>query len=476
LVHTDAVDDVVLESAENLMLCRPQIGIIKKETIRRRLCICTVTCRRHVRLAAEAVVLDMGLYSLPGTAIKPGTDHQKLLPSVAAAAATQSLDPSVKRDSGPAAVQQQQEGGQADGAAAAALAKSSAKGPQPTDALGCVRLYQVLAPKCVARALLFGNNLALKRGARCHDLPYFCAPAAASRSLLDMLLVDGGAVQGRVTRSFSTVSNWAGSRLWLRQKYRLPLVSRSVAGAAVVSASGRQAAGGSTNSPSLLGAQQGLWSGKHTGQVLLPISPPESRAQSGTMHGKQAAQTILEQQQLSSSLYAAANGFSSPAAGSVETPVAAAAGAGAVDGTGGTDSAHGSLQSATTSSSAWPVVSIPIRGLATLWSHHPSYTGASGAGVGGITFVFAAAVLPKALRVESSNIAGQVSTVVGTVVRQTLMAFAAAAAADGSGSGNAPARSAGSSSGCDVCGYMFRECAAEMKYLMAFHSPKVSAG
>jgi hypothetical protein len=442
-----------------------------------------------VQLAAEAVVLDMGLYSLPGTAIKPGADHLKLLPGIATTAATQPPDTADRRGSVPVAMQQQQQqqGGKADGAAAAVLANSSAKGPQPTDALGCVRLYQVLAPKCVARALLFGNNLALKRGARCHDLPYFCAPAAASRSLLDMLLVDGGAVHGRVTGSFSNISNWAGSRLWLRQKYRLPLVSRTVAGAAVVSASGRQAAGGSANSPSLLSAQQGFLLGRYSGQVLLSVSPPESRAQSGTMHGKQAAQTILEQQQHSTSLYAAANGLTSPTAadqtgvlsaatGAVEAPAAAAAApAGVGDGSGGTDSAHGSLQSATTSSSAWPVVSIPIRGLATLWSHHPSYeTGAPSAGVGGITFVFAAAVLPKALRVESSHIPGQVSAIVGTVVRQTLMAFAAAAAADGSGSGSATAGSgAGSSSGPGMCGYMFRECAAEMKYLLAFHSPKV---
>lgn len=49
----------------------------------------------------------------------------------------------------------------------------------------CLRLYQVLAPRLVDRAHLFGNRLSLKDGFRCHDLPYFCAPAAANRPTLD---------------------------------------------------------------------------------------------------------------------------------------------------------------------------------------------------------------------------------------------------------------------------------------------------
>jgi hypothetical protein len=76
-------------------------------------------------------------------------------------------------------------------------------------------------------------------------------------------------------------------------------------------------------------------------------------------------------------------------------------------------------------------------------------------------------VLPRSIKLESSSVSAQVSRIIGGVVRQTLMAFAAAAAADGSGASD------GSGGGGAMVGYLFRECVGEMKYLLAFHSPKV---
>jgi hypothetical protein len=192
----------------------------------------------------------------------------------------------------------------------------------------------------------------------------------------------------------------------------------------------------------------------------MPLSPPLSRTQSASLYGKQPV--LEQQQQLDRSQFSA-----NAAVGAAVTDSAAA---GHAEGT-GTDSAHGSLQSAGTSNSAWPMVSIPLRGLATLWSSPCSEASAAcGPSVSGITFVFASAVLPRSIKLESGSVSAQVSRMVGGVVRQTLMAFAAAAAADGSGVKGALD---GSGSAGVMAGYLFRECVGEMKYLLAFHSPKV---
>lgn len=430
-------------------------------------------CRRRVELAAEAVVLDMGLYSLPGAAVKPGRDHQGLLPELPAAAAAGAAQ--AQQGVSTAAPM----GGTAVAAAATVMKQGDVSQHKAAD--GCVRLYQVLAPKCVPRALLFGNNLSLKQGARCHDLPYFCAPAAASRSLLDMLLVDGPNGGHHVTRSFSNISNWAGSRLWLRHKYRLPLVATPVPGAATGSTSVWQGRGSPTPQRSpfsgLVNVPVGYTPSKYGGAAML-LSPPPSRAQSASLslYAKQpAATTISEQhqQQQVTAAPAGANGLSGPTA----TDATAAAAAN----TGGTqsDSAHGSLQSATTSTSAWPVVSIPLRGLGTLWSSPFSEGSNNGpSSVHGITFVFASAALPRSLKLEGGHLAAHISSMVGTVVRQTLMAFTAAAvaavaAADGSGPGVGVGAGGSSSSKAAAVGYLFRESAADMHYLLAFQSPKV---
>lgn len=434
-----------------------------------------------MQLAAEAVVLDMGLYSLPGAAVKPGTDGQVLLPDLsapttaAAAAAAAGDTGGAPPDKGAAAAHQaaRTAAGSTAGAAGAQPDRTGA-GRAGAAVTGCVRLYQVLAPKCVARALLFGNSLALKRGARCHDLPYFSAPGAASRSLLDMLLVEGP----RGGQGSRPGANWAGgSRVWLRHKYRLPVAS--AAAAARVLSVGQEPGAGSAlpfqspfssglllSAPSA-GKQQG-------GTALVPLSPPPtSRAQSGSLYANKqpVSSPILEQrQQLGTSLL--------PSSGDANGTASAAAHA---EGAAGSDSAHGSLQSTTTSASAWPVVSIPLRGLTTLWSGggpcSDSSTAGAPASVSGITFVFASATLPRLAKLlDGGHGAAAVAATVSAVVRQTLMAFAAAAAAaataaDGCGTGGG----GGGSGAGGLAAYLFRESTAEMKYLLAFRSPKVSA-
>lgn len=77
----------------------------------------------------------------------------------------------------------------------------------------CLRLYQVLAPKLADRAHLFGNKLSLKEGSRCHDLPYFCSPAAANRPTLDADLQQWhSSFDGRrISNSGSDVSAFTGN-------------------------------------------------------------------------------------------------------------------------------------------------------------------------------------------------------------------------------------------------------------------------
>lgn len=351
---------------------------------------------------------------------------------------------------------------------------------------GCVRLYQVLAPKCVARALLFGNSLALKRGARCHDLPYFSAPGAASRSLLDMLLVEGGPRGGGGKGSSRPSSaSWVlgGSQVWLRHKYRLPAASAAAPAACVLSV-GQDGPGGGVSSalpfqspfssPGLLLSVPSAAAGKQQGgpAALVPLSPPPmSRALSGSLYANKqpvSSSPILEQrQQLDTSV--------PPSPGGANGCTAAAAAAHAEGVAAGSDSAHGSLQSTATSASTWPVVSIPLRGLTTLWSGGGPCSDTSTAGpsasVSGITFVFASATLPRsaAKLLDGGHVAAAVAATVSAVVRQTLMAFAAAAAT-AAGDGCSTGGGAGG-----VAGYLFRESTAEMKYLLAFRSPKVSA-
>jgi hypothetical protein len=459
-----------------------------------------VACRRRVQLAAEAVVLDMGLYSLPGAAVKPGTDGQALLPDLpaptttAAAAATGDAD-STSPEKGTTAAQQ---GGKAAAAGAGAQLGANRAGAAVT---GCVRLYQVLAPKCVARALLFGNSLALKRGARCHDLPYFSAPGAASRSLLDMLLVEGprGGGGGKVRPNANWGGGGGGSRVWLRHKYRLPVASSSAAAAAarVLSVQQEQHGSGSSALPLfqspfssgqlLLPALASAGGGGKQQQVPLSLSPM-GRAHLASLYGTTSKQPMLsspileQRQQLDTSLLPPT---SSGANGAASAAAAAAASGAASHAEGGSDSAHGSLQSTGTSASAWPVVSIPLRGLTTLWSGggggvggpcSDASTAAGGpcASVSGITFVFASATLPRsataAKLLDGGHAAAAFAATVSAVVRQTLMAFAAAAAAS---AGAADSSSSGGGGG-GVAGYLFRESTADMKYILAFRSPKVS--
>lgn len=195
------------------------------------LCLLAVALRRRVQLSAEAVVLDMGLYSIPGLAVSHPADTAKLLADVPAEAvviAAANAAAATPRAAAAAAAEEQAVAASSGGAgiqpavvhsttaaaaaaasasevhaqrqlhklsqvvegmpvAAAAAAAESSGGA--TAAVGCVRLYQVLAPRLLDRAHLYGNKLVLKSGALLHDLPYFCAPASTSRSLLDQLLL-----------------------------------------------------------------------------------------------------------------------------------------------------------------------------------------------------------------------------------------------------------------------------------------------
>eukprot|EP00775_Hariotina_reticulata_P007035 gene7035-7249_t len=104
--------------------------------------------RTRVQVATEAVVLDMGLYSLPGFPFQHATDvagapavfNDLLLPSTVPTSA------------------------------------SAATAPAVGDLMGCLRFYQILPPKLMERAHIFGNKLTLREGSRCHDLPYFSLP------------------------------------------------------------------------------------------------------------------------------------------------------------------------------------------------------------------------------------------------------------------------------------------------------------
>jgi hypothetical protein len=107
---------------------------------------------------------------------------------------------------------------------------------------GSLRLYQVLAPKLVERAHLFGNKLALGDGTTCHDLPFFCAPAAASTATLDPLRQQLAAGQTGVQNDRRGSGSGSGSRtvsalLLRRRQQLLPAVS-AVAGATGTSQAG----------------------------------------------------------------------------------------------------------------------------------------------------------------------------------------------------------------------------------------------
>ncbi|WIA15920.1 hypothetical protein OEZ85_012668 [Tetradesmus obliquus] len=125
---------------------------------------------KRARLSAEAIVLDMGLYSIPGFGSSHALDAAQLLPDAPA-------------DSTAAAAL-------ADaGAATAAAAQQEPPAAAPAAAAaGCLRIYQILAPRLLERAHLYGNKLQLKPGSALHDLPFFAAPGTTSASLIDQLL------------------------------------------------------------------------------------------------------------------------------------------------------------------------------------------------------------------------------------------------------------------------------------------------
>jgi hypothetical protein len=119
----------------------------------------------------------MGLYSIPGFGSSHTLDVAQLLPD--APADTLAAAPAALADAGAATA--------ADGVATQpAIATGMSQGPAA--AAGCLRLYQILAPRLLERAHLYGNKLQLKPGSTLHDLPFFAAPGTTSASLIDQLL------------------------------------------------------------------------------------------------------------------------------------------------------------------------------------------------------------------------------------------------------------------------------------------------
>jgi hypothetical protein len=218
-------------------------------------------CRQNLSLISEALVLDMGLYSIPGFAASSAADEAGLLPQLpqlpqppqpsqlpasqpASSAAgeagvltqlpafqpeSRAFTPTGATNAAAAAkaanssssssLQKIQEGnGSAKQQAAAAATLTGITSGSRQGRCGSLRLYQVLAPKLVERAHLFGNRLALKDGTTCHDLPFFCAPAAASTATLDPLRQQLAARQGALPGDSASGNSAFGARLLRRRR------------------------------------------------------------------------------------------------------------------------------------------------------------------------------------------------------------------------------------------------------------------
>lgn len=152
-------------------------------------------CRTRVQVATEAVVLDMGLYSLPGFPFQHAADVAGLLPAVpgaqpspagASAAAWSSTHTTSAAGTGSASATQQSRSTDTAGAPAASVmparnvqstpagapavfndlllpstaptSASAATAPAVGDLMGCLRFYQILPPKLMERAHIFGNK------------------------------------------------------------------------------------------------------------------------------------------------------------------------------------------------------------------------------------------------------------------------------------------------------------------------------
>jgi hypothetical protein len=438
---------------------------------------------RHVELATEAFVLDMGLFSIPGFAGANTADAARLLPplpsiappapraaAAAAAAAAKATagagggtaaqrsagrvrlpqllesehgkppsvgDPPagstaiVTVDSGgsAAAVSGGGSGGPggwltsvaraslaspaaaaAAAAATAAAAAAAHTGATPTAGVGCVRFYQVLAPRLAGRAALFGNRLALRSGCTLHDLPYYCAPGAARFDIGD----DVGLGSSGRGLGLSGRRNASGST----QPGALTHHASSSAAAATLNV--------------------------HSGSGLAAAAPRHHAGGSGV--------TSLP-------------GSSHPPAGGSSTP----------GGDGTSFDAGLSLTGAALPSSAAgpPGVASPFsqRALisATGLPEPDQYT----------TFVFAS-VAPSAARSRlSAEATGHVCAIVSRVVRQCLLAMSGPPLAlgvpgpAGCQQDCSKTGSGGSCSDIHAAGYLCREMTVDMKYLLVFSSPRV---
>ncbi len=130
---------------------------------------------RRRRLDDEALCLDMGQYCLPAGLRLPA-DAPK---ASGRGIARSSGSPCGSQRSACAGKRQQQQG----------AAGPCMPGP---DSKGCgaavcdcssVRVVQLLAPVLVGRAKVFGNQLMLRAGMPCLDMPYFDAPSTQTAPL-----------------------------------------------------------------------------------------------------------------------------------------------------------------------------------------------------------------------------------------------------------------------------------------------------
>lgn len=162
--------------------------------------MCKFCARRNVELASEAVVLDMGLYTVPGFPFSVGNDATGVVPPLPrdphegvgsltrdaahdpahaqphpppppAAAPVLPAHASARSSSSGWGLEQISEAGgaapppppppllqQLHQAGAGAVGVSRAPDRSGVGKVGCLRLYQVLAPKLIDRAHLFGNR------------------------------------------------------------------------------------------------------------------------------------------------------------------------------------------------------------------------------------------------------------------------------------------------------------------------------
>ncbi|KAF6250976.1 hypothetical protein COO60DRAFT_706093 [Scenedesmus sp. NREL 46B-D3] len=473
------------------------MGIVGRVLPRAAAAAGTCECRQDLSLVTEALALDMGLYSIPGFAASSMADDAGLLPQLpqlpapplcsagstptgsshaaAAAAAAKAAggnphaiqhEPGNAKQQGAAEAAAGAVSGAAVGAAAGAVVaavgpcapEQSAAGitgaraaaPTTQSRLGSLRLYQVLSPRLVERAHLFGNKLALRDGTTCHDLPFFCAPAAASVPTLD------------------------------------PLRQQLAAGQSTTPGDGRGGASGGSAVTALL---------RHRQRLLPPGSTPAAGVAASQAALDASAATLLGTDAAGNNAAAAA-GVSGGAAPDASGSSTAASGSGLWRRRQARQHQHQHQQGSmlltdtcegTDAGSADP--SLPKDVQQSCLHIAPSaglgVAAASGrplqADDSAVTFVFCSVINPRAkLSMEpgQAKLTGQLSGIVSRVLRQCLLALSQPASSSSSSSSSSspggppvPGQAAGGRV-LTAAGYLCREMQGDLKYILAFNSPR----